>query len=135
MDNTEINLLINQNKALIKQNKELQEELRKSNDIYPQTVEKFVKQENEQIKVIEKAINHFGVRYQVDKAVEEMGELIQALMKARIELNRDNIIEEIADVEIMLQQLCLIYQCPLEVLEMRKTKIDSLKRKIEDESI
>lgn len=91
--------------------------------------------ELEQYKVIQQAIRHYGNKHQVDKAIEEMAELIQVLMKHRIEFNRDNIIEEIADVEIMMQQLCLIFKCSDEVVNMRRQKIERLKRNIENESI
>lgn len=58
--------------------------------------------------VIIKAVEAYGDNSQVDMAVEEMSELIKALMKSRrndvdIQRNLHNIIEEIADVEIMLE--------------------------------
>lgn len=56
------------------------------------------------------AINHFGVDTQIDKALEEMGELITALSRRRLERShREDIIEEIADVIIMANQLRIIY--------------------------
>lgn len=58
-----------------------------------------------------KIIAHFGgYANQKEKAIEELGELQQALARdLQGEGNRENIIEEMADVAIMLSQLLLIY--------------------------
>ncbi|WP_236894780.1 hypothetical protein [Clostridium beijerinckii] len=55
----------------------------------------------------QKAIRTFGGNTQIIKAIEECGELVQALSKHLIgpNPNMDNICEEIADVEIMIMQL------------------------------
>lgn len=50
-----------------------------------------------------KALIHFGIQNQRLKAIEEMSELTQALCKDT------NIAEEIADVQILLDQLKLAY--------------------------
>lgn len=62
------------------------------------------------------AIRLFGGNAQIDVAVEEMAELTQALVKAKryatdkeFDRFRANVIEEIADVEIMLEQLRIIF--------------------------
>lgn len=67
------------------------------------------------------AIETYGKKAQVDVAVEEMSELIKALLKNRRAENspdtqqvlqsRLNISEEIADVAIMLTQLLMIFNC------------------------
>ena len=54
--------------------------------------------------VFEKAINTFGETPQKIVAMEEMGELIQAISKD-LRGKEHNVEEEIADVEIMLQQM------------------------------
>lgn len=51
----------------------------------------------------EQALEHYGIENQESKAIEEMAELIQAICK------QSNIAEEIADVQIVLNQLKLIY--------------------------
>lgn len=57
-----------------------------------------------------KIIAHYGYSNQKKKAIEELGELTQALSKdLQYETNRDHISEEMADVMIMLNQLMLIY--------------------------
>ena len=66
-------------------------------------------------KILRKAINTYGEQPQVDVAIEEMSELTKALLKYRrnedMSVNRrlNNILEEIADVSIMLDQLRMIY--------------------------
>ena len=61
------------------------------------------------------AIRTYGEQPQVDMAIEEMSELTKALLKHRrnedMSVNRrlNNILEEIADVQIMLDQMRLLY--------------------------
>lgn len=55
------------------------------------------------------AVERFGAEHQIRKAAEELGELIQALMRyGNGEPVLGNVCEEIADVEIMLEQLKII---------------------------
>ena len=64
----------------------------------------------EQKNTLIRAINHFGVEHQIDKALEEMGELITALARRRLDRSRkEDIAEEIADVLIVANQLRIIY--------------------------
>ena len=56
------------------------------------------------------AINHFGVEGQINKAVEEMGELITELSKRNLSrFDKDRLAEEVADALIMLEQLRIIF--------------------------
>lgn len=58
------------------------------------------------------AIRTYGAEAQVNQGIEEMAELIQAVNKFRRNSevkNLDNIAEEIADVEIMMDQYKQIY--------------------------
>lgn len=71
--------------------------------------------------LLKKAINTYGVQAQKDMMIEEMSELTKALLKERradnitIEkLAKDNIREEIVDVQIMLNQMKIIYGYKLE---------------------
>ena len=52
--------------------------------------------------ILKKTIKHYGPGNQIFKAIEELGELIQALAKYD---DPENIAEEMADVRIMLDQL------------------------------
>lgn len=57
-------------------------------------------------------IEKYGEDAQELMAIEEMSELIQALMKFKREetkKNRDHIIEEISDVLITVEQLAIMY--------------------------
>lgn len=126
----EILFLLAQNEALKKQNQQLQEKI---NSIIPETLQAMIKEENEQVKIVENAINHYGIFLQKLVAIEEMAELTKEIVKSfRGEKNRKNIVEEIADVEIMMQQLSLIHDCTFEVVEMRRKKIERLKQRIEN---
>lgn len=75
-------------------------------------------------KAYEKYKNKYGNRAQLIKACEELAELQFAICKY---LNNqgdiDNIIEEIADVEIMTSQLKMIFRCPNSVESWKKIKI------------
>lgn len=78
--------------------------------------------------VLKAAISTYGKEAQVDMAIEEMSELIKALLKYRRSNNttgiehgklRSNIIEEAADVLIMVVQILMMYdkdgECQAEV--------------------
>lgn len=70
----------------------------------------------EQLIHLKNIVEHYGTDHQQDKAIEECSELIQAICKhkeAQILLQKNllNIIDEIADVEIMLNQLKIIFDC------------------------
>lgn len=80
---------------------------------------------DEEIVVCKKAIDTYGAAHQQLKAVEELSELIQAIMRA-LEGDKHNVEEEIADVEIMLTQLKIMYNMA-KVDEWRKFKINKLK--------
>lgn len=55
-------------------------------------------------------VNHYGVTNQELKTIEECAELISALLhKARGRATVDEVVDEIADVMIMTQQLSFIY--------------------------
>lgn len=89
-------------------------------------------QENK--KILHSAIIHYGQVNQVDQSVEEMAELIQALNKFKRKNKRKedtvpvqiNIAEEIADVEIMLEQLKIIFKCSGQVDIWRRKKLRRL---------
>lgn len=77
--------------------------------------------------IIEKAIRHYGRQHQQIKAAEELGELQTAILKGldgRLDFN--NLMEEIADVEIVLAQLKRIHFIDPDKLET--IKIEKLLR-------
>lgn len=64
----------------------------------------------EQRNTLVHAINHFGVEGQINKAVEEMGELITELSRRNLSrYDKDRVAEEVADALIMLEQLRIIF--------------------------
>ena len=75
--------------------------------------------------VLEQAIEYYGKPHQQMKAIEELGELQQAILKALDDrLDLKNIIEEIADVEVTLAQLRMIFKIdPIELDVVKKQKI------------
>lgn len=78
--------------------------------------------ENEILKF---AIKVFGEKAQEEMAIEECAELITAI-NHKHRGRKHNIAEEIADVEIMLEQLKIINDCDDEVEQIRKSKLDRL---------
>ena len=94
---------------------------------------------NSEQEILERAINTFGVNSQVDMAIEEMAELTKALLKYRRCCNGDayvddkdklfgNVIEEMADVQIMLNQLYIMFGEPV---NYPKDKIERLKERLD----
>lgn len=75
--------------------------------------------------IIAATIKSFGEQHQEYLAVEECAELIQAI-NHKHRGREHNIAEEIADVEIMLEQLKIINNCRDEVAEIHKQKIERL---------
>lgn len=68
----------------------------------------------ERREILNRAIHTYGQHAQVDMCLEEMAELAKALLKMRwtggdVQEKLDNIREEIADVQIMIDQMKLIY--------------------------
>lgn len=60
--------------------------------------------------ILGQALATYGIHAQEDMAIEEMSELTKALLKRRRgEDNADDILGEIADVQIMLDQMRMIY--------------------------
>lgn len=72
-------------------------------------------------------INTYGTKNQEDIAVEELSELQKAILKhrrKRSKKRRKKVIDEIADVSVMLEQLKIIYSCHKEVEKRVDYKID-----------
>lgn len=81
--------------------------------------------------VYRQAIEKFGEQAQIRIAVEEMAELTKELCKSfRGKQNREEIIEEIADVTIMMEQLRLIFDCNQDVCDQMDFKVERLLRRM-----
>lgn len=75
--------------------------------------------------VLTAAIRTFGETHQECLATEECAELIQAI-NHKHRGRKHNMAEEIADVEIMLEQLKIINNCRDEVEEIHNQKVNRL---------
>ena len=72
---------------------------------------------------------YFGVETQETKLMEECSELIQAISKCKrygcINKYRENLIEEMTDVLIMIDELKMIYQISdIDISDIRQYKMD-----------
>lgn len=78
-----------------------------------------------------KAVQKFGREHQIDKCIEECAELMNELIKQRDKrTTTENVIDEIADVDIMIGQMKYIFG--VERCEARKkVKLERLKERIE----
>ena len=86
------------------------------------------------IDLLYEAIDTYGRIAQITKAIEEMGELTVELSKY---LNGDcaryhNIASEIADVQIMLKQLELIFNNETEVKASKVYKLQRLQKRLQE---
>jgi NTP pyrophosphatase (non-canonical NTP hydrolase) len=79
-------------------------------------------------KICKQILERYGKEKQLDMAAEECSELIQAVMKnKRGRDNRANIIEEIADVELMLEQLKVIFRIEhKEIISIKEIKLNKI---------
>ena len=75
------------------------------------------------------AIEYYGEETQENQCIEECAELIQAINKKH-RGRAHNIPEEIADVEICLEQLKMINNCADEVENYKTAKMERLKARI-----
>lgn len=82
-----------------------------------------------------KAICTYGKEAQTLMFFEEVAELEKELCKnARGKQNHDEIVEEIADVEIMLEQLKIMYDVKQSQVELVKAfKVERLNRRLGNE--
>ncbi len=90
--------------------------------------------------VLKRAVQIYGMMSQVDKTIEEMSELTKALLKDRYSFRnqmdvtvaelRQDIIEETADVYIMLNQIIMMYDCDDVIQTIINGKFDRLAKRL-----
>lgn len=90
---------------------------------------------NEQIEILRKNIKRHGHTTEMFIAAEEAAELIQAISKVRrygyIGEHKDNLIEEIADVSIILQELKMMFDITdAEIDKMIDFKINRINKRL-----
>lgn len=82
---------------------------------------------------IQKIADYYGCDNQTNKTIEECAEVIQALVKLKYseemyedeyDIARKNVIEEMADVQIMLKQMLYLLDCEKEVEKVMEYKIN-----------
>lgn len=81
-----------------------------------------------------KIADHYGLRKQLWQTVEEMAELTQVICKTgRYDMDtvRDHLVEEVADVSIMIDQVIYLLG-DNRVEQIKAEKIARQKRRIED---
>lgn len=91
-------------------------------------------------RIMQQAIETYGVQAQCDVAIEEMAELTKAIMKLRrvadeyekTQAALENLLEEIADVDIMIDQMKIMWG-PKQVEEYRRKKLERLERRLNDD--
>ena len=84
--------------------------------------------------VLKRALHTWGEQVQMMMVVEEMSELMKEILK-NVNRGKDNlaeIIEETADVEIMLEQLKENYQIADKVEAYKSEKIKLIERRLDD---
>ena len=84
--------------------------------------------------VLKRALHTWGEQAQMMMVVEEMSELMKEILKY-VNRGKDNlaeIIEETADVEIMLEQLKENYQIADKVEAYKSEKIKLIERRLDD---
>ena len=84
--------------------------------------------------IYRKAFERFGKVNQITVAVEELSELQKELCKVlRGNMNIENVVEEIADVEIMIEQLHIMFNADRDIDKVKAQKIDRLKCRMLEE--
>ena len=86
--------------------------------------------------LLDRAITTYGALAQMDMAVEEMAELTKALCKIKraqagceVTAAIGNVVEEMADVQIMLDQLRIIFG--RSTAEAEEYKLERLKKRLD----
>ena len=84
------------------------------------------------IDTYKQAIETYGVRAQKLMAIEEMSELTKEICKdVRGKLDREHLVEEVADVLITIDQLMIMYEISdREIQQMYERKIERLKGRL-----
>ena len=82
--------------------------------------------------VLQEAIDRYGTNAQLMMVLEEMSELLKEICKwFRGKRDPDAIADEVADVEIMLEQVKIIFDLDREVSEHIDRKIERLRFRLE----
>ena len=92
---------------------------------------------------IRKIADHYGLNAQLNVATEELAELIQAIARFRrvdendmleLEIRKNLVAEEMADVEVMLAQIKYLMEIDEKVEAIAKYKIDRQLKRMKKET-
>lgn len=92
--------------------------------------------ETEEVEILKRALDHYGIPMQIVVAVEEFSELTQTLCKVLREDSRETlhaeVIDEIADALLMMTQLVLVFNTEDDKVGQKiKEKIARLTRRMD----
>lgn len=83
--------------------------------------------------VLQRALDTYGSVLQIVMVFEEMSELQKELCKyLRGRGSFEHIAEEIADVEIMIEQMKMLFCCADDVHKVRRRKVERLKERLDN---
>lgn len=83
--------------------------------------------------VLRRALDTYGPTLQIAMVFEEVSELQKELCKyLRGQGSFEHIAEEIADVEIVLEQMKILFCCAYDVSSARSRKVKRLKERIDN---
>lgn len=89
-----------------------------------------------EIEVLRQTLRKNGVSEQLTVAIEECAELIQAISKIKRYGKEPeliyNLTEEIADVQIIINELLLIFGCKVKVTAWKKYKLERMEKRLEE---
>ncbi len=85
-----------------------------------------------EMEVLQRALDTYGSSLQIAMVFEEVSELQKELCKyLRGRGSFEHIAEEIADVEIMLEQMKMLFCCTDDVRNERRRKVGRLKERLD----
>lgn len=88
--------------------------------------------EQEKKAILRKALDTYGEAWQIKKLFEEIGEMQEALCKCTDGRDTvEHLAEEIADVRIMLTQMCILHDCENLADEIMIEKLLRLDNRVE----
>ena len=86
--------------------------------------------------IYKQAVEHFGENHQMLKCAEECSELAQALIKRVLNPKcldaHNNVYQELADMEIMIEQMKIIFNADQALKECKDFKLNRLQQRIDD---
>lgn len=86
--------------------------------------------------VLQRALDTYGSTMQIVVVFEEVSELQKELCKyLRGRGSFEHIAEEIADVEIMLEQMKMLFCCTDDVRNERRRKVERLKERLDGSGV